>query len=213
MSKLDKDKLIGVYPSVLDNDKLFNALGRTMADKLGLAYLNVDFAKIYNRIDDLEEGVLDILAQDFNVSWYDYNATVEEKRAIIKNSMNARRHTGTKASVESIISDVMPGSKVEEWFEYNGDPYHFRMKIPGTWTPEKAEWITKAISLVKNVRSTVDDYTFVLEWLHHLYVGCALYTCGRTTYNVPAVVIEDDWYIDEDSDMLLDENGILLIVE
>ena len=213
MSKLDKDRLIGVYPSVLENDKLYHALGRTMADKFGLAYADVNLTKIYNRIDELDAGVLDILAQDFNVSWYDYNATVEEKRAIIKSSMNARRHTGTKKSVESIISDVIPGTKVEEWFEYNGDPYHFRMKIPGTWTPEKEEWISRAISLVKNVRSTVDDYTFVLEWLQRLHVGCALYTAGHTTYNVPAVVIEADWYIDEDSDMLLDENGILLIVE
>ena len=58
MSKLSKENLIGVYPSVLDNDKLFNALGRTMADKLGIAYLNVDFAKIYNRIDELEAQMI-----------------------------------------------------------------------------------------------------------------------------------------------------------
>lgn len=213
MSKLDKESLMQVYPSVLDHDKLFNALGRTMADRLHAAIISAENANIYTRIDDLEEALLDTLAQDFNVSWYDYNASVAEKRAIIKNSMKAHRRTGTKASVESVLSDVLPGSKVEEWFEYEGDPYHFRLKVPGTWTPEKTEWITKAISLVKNARSTVDDYTFVLEWIQHLYVGCALYTCGRTTYNVPAVVIESDWYIDENSDMLLDEDGILLIVE
>lgn len=213
MSKLDKESMLQVYPSVLDHDRLFNALGRTMADGLGTAITDTEHANIYTRIDKLEEALLDTLAKDFNVSWYDYNATVVEKRAIIKNSMNAHRKIGTKKAVESIISDVIPGTKVEEWFEYDGKEYHFRMKIPGTWTPEKAEWIARTVNMVKNVRSRIDDYTFVLEWLHRLFVGCALYTAGHTTYNVPAVVIEDDWYIDENSDMLLDEDGILLIVE
>ena len=213
MSKFSVENFMANLPDVILKDEHLKQLAEVAARVMFKSLQDPRKAAIYCRIDELDEGVLDILAKDFNVSWYDYNATIDEKRSIIRNSMNARRHIGTKASVESIISDVMPGSQVEEWFEYGGDPFHFRMKIPGTWTQEKAEWITKAISLVKNVRSTVDDYTFVLEWLHHLYVGCALYTCGRTTYNVPAVVIEDDWYIDEDSDMLLDENGILLIVE
>ena len=204
---------MNILPSVLRDDAGMEKLARTVAENINGILPQINRAGIYFRINELDEGLLDVLASDMNIEWYNYNASIEEKRAIIQNSWNIHKHTGTKNALNSVISDVIPGTSVEEWFEYDGDPYHFRMKIPGTWTPEKKAWITKAISLVKNVRSVVDDYTFVMEWIQRLYVGCALYTCGRTTYNVPAVIIEDDWYIDENSDMLLDENGILLIVE
>jgi len=102
---------------------------------------------------------------------------------------------------------------VEEAWEYNGDPFHFRVIFPDSWTPEKVAWATTAINTVKNVRSVLDSYVFNGKWRHNLYVGCALYTHEAVTYQVPVVVIESDWYIDEDSNMLLDEDGILLIVE
>ena len=107
----------------------------------------------------------------------------------------------------------MEDAELQENWEYDGEPFHFRMNFPGSWTPEKVAWATKAIQTVKNVRSVLDSYTFKGRWPHNLYVGCALYTHEATTYQVPVVVIENDWYIDELENMLLDEKGILLIVE
>ena len=69
MSKLSKDTLMSIYPGVLNRDQLFNALGQSAAESLGEAFLNVKHTNIYLRIAELEEGVLDILAKDFNISW------------------------------------------------------------------------------------------------------------------------------------------------
>ena len=78
---------------------------------------------------------------------------------------------------------------------------------------EKEALVIDSGMTVKNVRSVLDSYTFQGKWKHDLFAGCALYTYEESTYHVPAVVIENDWYIDETENMLLDENGILLIVE
>ena len=213
MSKITKADLLHALPEPLRKDPEMIKLAETAAEALIKFWDGIKSPQIYSNIDNLSESMLDQLASDLKIAWYDYNAAVEEKRSTVKNSWNTRKKTGTKKSVESVLSDAIPGSRVEEWFDYNGSPFHFRMKIPESMTQERTDWISQAVNLVKNVRSTADSINFVQEWLQHLFVGCALYTYNHTTYNVAAVEIEDDWYIDENSDMLLDEDGILLIVE
>ena len=36
---------------------------------------------------------------------------------------------GTKWAVETALSAIYPDSVVQEWFEYNGEPYTFRLQI------------------------------------------------------------------------------------
>ena len=213
MSKVTKADLLRALPIPLRNDAGMMKLAETAAKALLKAWSKIESPNIYARIDQLDENMLDQLAKELNIGWYDYEEDLDKKRATIKNSWNVRRVLGTKGAVEGALGDAAEGSYVEEWFEYGGDEFHFRVKIPGMLTQEKIDWIQKAVNLTKSVRSKIDSASFVQEWLHNLFVGCALYTYNHTTYNVAAVEIEDDWYIDENSDMLLDEDGILLIVE
>ena len=52
----------------------------------------IDSLRIYTRIDELPEWLLDILARDFAVDWYDRSYTLEEKK---KPSRTASMFTGT----------------------------------------------------------------------------------------------------------------------
>lgn len=54
----------------------------------------IDSLRIYTRIDELPEWLLDILARDFAVDWYDRSYTLEEKE---KPSRTASMFTGTVA--------------------------------------------------------------------------------------------------------------------
>ena len=127
MSKLSKDSLMSIYPGVLNRDKLFNSLGQSVAESLGEAFLNVKHANIYLRISELDEDVLDILAQDFNISWYDYDFQLETKRRVVAAAFSVHRHLGTAGAMTTAISAIWPNSSVEEWFDYGGDPYFFRV--------------------------------------------------------------------------------------
>ena len=91
-----------------------------------LAY--ADKLRIYTHLDDVSEEVLDVLAVQFKVDWYDQSWKVETKRSVIKTSLEVRRFYGTGWATEKAIATVYPGSKIVEWYNYKGargTPGHF----------------------------------------------------------------------------------------
>ena len=162
---LNKSSLMGLYPAVLNKDELFNALGQSAAELLGDAFLKTAKADIYTRINELDEGVCDILAKDFNISWYDYNFKVETKRRVIAAAFSVHRHFGTSGALITAISAIWPNSKLEEWFEYGGDPYYFRVAVHASENdsePIDSEKILNTINLYKNERSWLESDAIVV---------------------------------------------------
>lgn len=210
MMKFDLTRLV---PRFILEDKdgyaMAKAIEAGLKDFLTVAQQGLD---TWGNVEKMPEWRLDELAWEYNIP-YDYNAETDVKREWIRNVQALSRLYGTPEGITQYMGGYFESAKLLENWEYGGDPFHFRMEFPGSWTPEKVAWATRAINNVKNVRSVLDTYTFIGEWLHRLFVGCALYTHEAVTYHVPVVVIESDWYIDELENMLLDENGILLIVE
>ena len=47
---------------------------------------------IYTQIDSQPEEILDVLAVQFKVDWYDSNYPLEAKRSIIKTALEVRRY-------------------------------------------------------------------------------------------------------------------------
>ena len=203
----------GLVPRFIWNDKNGHALAKALEaglkDFLAVCKQGLD---TWGNVENMPEWRLDEMAWEYNIP-YDYTADVEIKREWIADVYALSRMYGTPKGITEYMGGYFDETTLEEAWQYDGDPFHFRVLFSGSWTPEKVAWATRAINAVKNVRSVLDSYTFIGKWLHDLFVGCALYTHEAVTYQVPVVVIESDWYIDENSDMLLDEKGILLIVE
>ena len=82
---------------------------------------------IYANINELSETWFDVLAYDLHVDWYDYDYPIEAKRAIIRDSVRVHQKLGTKAAVEMALGGIHPKSEIEEWFDYGGKPYRFRI--------------------------------------------------------------------------------------
>lgn len=203
----------GLVPRFIWNDRNGHALAKAMEaglkDFLAVCKQGLD---TWGNVENMPEWRLDEMAWEYNIP-YDYTADTEIKRKWIRNVYELSRLYGTPEGIVEYMGGYFDETTLEEAWQYDGDPFHFRVLFSGSWTPEKVAWATRAINTVKNVRSVLDSYTFIGKWLHDLFVGCALFTYEAATYQVPVVVIENDWYIDELENMLLDENGILLIVE
>lgn len=129
-NSMTSENILAQLPAVLSRSKRLNDLAVAVAHALEDGTQMIDLARIYTNIDALPEALLDILAYDFKVDWYEYDAPVETKRAQLKNNFNAHRHLGTKGAVLDEISVFYPGADVQEWFEYDGEPYHFKVIIP-----------------------------------------------------------------------------------
>ena len=153
-------------PPTLKDDPEINALGRAIAEQLQDTAQQFKKNIIYARIDELDEQTLDILAYDLHVDWYDHSYPIEVKRQTIKDSVKIHRRLGTKYAVETALGAVFPGTRVEEWFEYNGDPYTFRVIINATEngvTAAQQAAVLERVIFYKNLRSHLEAVRFKVE--------------------------------------------------
>lgn len=106
--------------------------------------------------DTMPEWRLDEMAWETNCL-YDYNADIATKREWIKNAIPLYRLFGTPQAVYQYIGSYFDDVDLEENWQYDGDPYHFRVTVEGEWTAEKEVWARRAINTAKNVRSVLDS--------------------------------------------------------
>ena len=157
---LTAENLLRALPTVLQGDESMAALAASIASILAGRVEEIGGLCIYSRIDDLPEGLLDILAKDFKVDWWDGDYSLEEKRQTLKDSWRVHRTLGTKAAVVAAISAIYPDTKVLEWWEYGGQPYHFRLLIDSTFEnvdPEKHQRVMEKVNYYKPLRSVLDE--------------------------------------------------------
>lgn len=181
---LTAENLLRTLPEVLRNDKNMSALASAIADVLAARPAEIQQLMIYSRIDELPEDLLDILAEDFKVDWWDGDYTLEEKRQTLKDSWRVHRMLGTKAAVETAISAIYPETQVSEWFEYGGEPYHFRLLIDSTYEgvdPAKHQRVLDRVEYYKNLRSVLDEVEYYdAGGTAGQYVGAAYLGCEMT---------------------------------
>lgn len=163
MSKLANkgDSLLQSFPYSLSRDDDKQKLAESMADDFAATVVNTDKAMIFPSIDDLPETVLDMLAYDFKVEWYEYSAPIQNKRQTIKECILVHKHKGTKYAVETAVHSLYGKAEVTEWFEYDGEPFHFRITVFGS-SSSRIKQLGLKILYAKNLRSVLDTVIFVL---------------------------------------------------
>ncbi len=159
----DGKSVLDTFPPTLARDDDKRKLADSIADSIAELMSDTDKAAVFTRIDDLDEPLLDILAADLKVEWYDYEGTVEEKRKTIRECIDVHRYKGTKYAVETALKGVYENVRVSEWFEYGGEPYHFKVTIyDSANNDEKRSRILYKIKYYKNLRSVLDDVVFMI---------------------------------------------------
>jgi phage tail P2-like protein len=185
------ENLLRSLPEVLRGDSKMLALATAIAGALSARPAEIAALEIYNRIDELPETLLDILAYDFKVDWWDADFKLEEKRQTLKASWDVHRHLGTPYAVERALSAIYPESTVREWFEYGGDPFHFRLMIPVDQTTLDLTKHARVLALVnfyKNLRSILDEVEYfgsggsATAYAATAFIGCEM-TIYATAHN------------------------------
>ena len=163
---ITRENLLLIVPPALTHDPAMMARAAADAEALAARLAEIDRVGIISNIDALDEPVLDILARDFKVDWYDPEYSLEEKRRTVKSSWRVHKTLGTKAAVETAISAIYPHTKVLEWWEYGGEPYHFRLDINITndnIDSEKQRRVLERLNFYKSLRSHNDGVTYFVE--------------------------------------------------
>lgn len=170
--KPTRENLLETLPVFLRTDESVAKLADAMAQTLAQRLEEIDRLRIYPDISRLDEKLLDILAYDFKVDWWDYNYGLEEKRALFKSSFSVHRHLGTRSAVIKALASIYSGASVEEWFEYGGNPYGFKVLLQDKDMPVMipAKEIRKAVDFYKSLRSHLDKIILIIQALVQLEV-------------------------------------------
>lgn len=171
--RLDNIVWSEIIPQAIRNDTQVQAMSAAVTPQLQDVSQKIEECIILARLDELPETVVDLLAWQYHVDFYENGLTLNEKRRLVKTSIDVHRHKGTPYAVQTVVSAILENAKVEEWFEYGGDPYHFRVKlITGPMTgAETIAKLTKAINMTKNARSWLDGVEFSREIMQEIYIG------------------------------------------
>lgn len=141
------------------------------------------------RIPLLLEPVVDALAWQFHVDTYDEALDLDQKRKLVENAIRDHRYKGTPWAVKSVVKVIIGYAEIEEWWQYGGQPYHFR--VNGTDGEvvygEKLEKIVHAINQAKNVRSWLDSIYYKRKIPTSKNVGIGIQNYKKITIGLPGI--------------------------
>jgi len=164
MKKVDDVLVTDLLPSSLARSEVVRdvaqACGASLHDVVG----RMSELLIYSCIDELEESVIDDLAWQFHVDFYDTGLTLAQKRALVKSAIKDHKYKGTPWAVKSVVKAIRGDVVLQDWYQYGGKPYHFRVNGLGgaMVSADELTRLVAAIYSVKNVRSWLDGVSF--DW-------------------------------------------------
>ena len=167
------DKLVPEWQSDLPEVQAIGyALSRSNQRILNL----INQSMVYAGIDNLQEKVLDVLAVELRAQFYDEKMELSKKREIIKNTLYLHG--------KEMVEYVFGGGKVTEWFDYEGEPFHFKVSTTEILSGEKNEMFTKLIKSMKNARSHLDSIIRERTTESTIYMAA-----GETSYSIAPVIV------------------------
>lgn len=188
MMKLDNLDFIKLLPQFMREDTAVQGLSAAVNNIVGELAAKVRTLSTWDCIDELSEAELDYLSWELNIPWYDKSAAIDVKRQIIKDSDITHQRLGTKWAVENVITTYFGDGTVEEWFEYDGDPGHFRVVSSNpTISDENMTRFLSLLDKVKRASAKLDAVVISGSGSVSMFLGAGLHDVGSTRWRVDMV--------------------------
>lgn len=189
MMKLDNLDFVKLLPQFMRDDSAVQGLAAAVNDIIPGLTAAVRRLSTWDCIDELNEAELDEMAWELNIPWYESTAPIEVKREVIKNSDIVHKTLGTKWAVENVIATYFGDGSIEEWYEYGGEPGHFRVlsSNPSLNNERLSEFLT-LLNKIKRASAKLDGINITLDAELILSAGVALHEVSHETYAIGAVM-------------------------
>lgn len=112
-----------------------------------------------DRIDFLEEELVDLLAEELHVDFYDIKSSLAEKRNLVKSSISTHMIKGTPQSINTVLNVFFKGAKLMEWFEYGGEPGWFKIDISDATITQDITTVLQMIESTKRKSQWIQELT------------------------------------------------------
>lgn len=177
MRELKHTSLLDVLPPNLAEDETLRNVALALDGEMQRTTELSRMVLLLARIDELDDATIDLLAKQFKVDFYDADTPLERKRELVRTSIAWHRKKGTPAAVQQVVDTLIGGARVQEYWEYGGKPYFFRIGgITGPLVSENTiTAIARAIKISKNTRSHLEGILFDRHLQEKVYMGAGVY--------------------------------------
>lgn len=169
--------LLDILPDSLKKDPDFLAMAEAMTPEFQEISEAITETLLMPRINELPENVVDLLAWEKHVDFYYPDLPIEQKRELVKNAVHWHRKKGTPGAIEDLVRTIFFSGDVQEWWEYGGEPGHFKVIITDpSATNERAQEFLALVNSVKRASAwlesieikTVDDLPLYFANVLHM---------------------------------------------
>lgn len=196
MIKLEDLSLNDLLNANITNNEDIKYLAEALSLELQNITKDIDRLLILVDIDNQNEETIDLLAWQFHVDFYEpLGMDLEKKKKLVKNSLKTHRQKGTKAAIFNMISILYTEKcKISEWFEFDGDPYTFRINIENeSVSAEDMKNIMKIVDEYKSCRSHLEKIVFNKFTDLSLFAGFV--GKKKTIFSIPYVNSENSAFV------------------
>lgn len=155
--KLKEANLEQVLCAPLRDDETGRAFARVLSPCLRRLAEQAERVLLLPNVQRLPEEILDALARELHIPWYDDGVARSVKREVVAQSDRVNMRLGTPYAVEQVAAAYFGEAVVEEWWEYGAAPYSFRVRTPNIEAvTENHKVFQDVIAYTQNLRSVFD---------------------------------------------------------
>lgn len=151
-NNLKKDIKVQCYCYALDN-QVKKILDRTKK------------INIWSDLENADESLLDYLATELRTQYYTPSLEVSVKRKLIANTLVWYLKAGTKAALEELMTTAFGEGEVKEWYEYDGEPHHFKI------ITENSSTVDTNAAIFLNMLDSIKRKTAILDSIEIMSLG------------------------------------------
>ena len=207
---LSELEFIQLLPHWMRDDRANIGLAKATDKEIGAMAKAALMLSIWDKIDELPDVYLDLLAWQLDIVWYNSTADRAARIQIIRDSDKMHMILGSKAAVEQILSTYFGPVEMREWYEYGGTHDHFMLKIPNASTVENEEEFMRILNAIKRASSVFDGYIVGFDTDLTIYSGAAIadysveeYGKFKERYDEGFITNEGEQFITSDGDMFI----------
>lgn len=179
-----RDDLNSPTPEVVFQDPSFAAMTSAFTSALKGFLSHVDMAqldelRVKAKVAKLAPDLLDHLGLlDFRAVGYDTSMTADIRRRLVMSACDDNAHLGTPDSVAKLVNLVFGHAVVEEWWQYGGNPYRFRIRTTDpVIDPVRIATLNRAILNTKPISRWPDPVARTRDVGDNItYVGAAFFS-------------------------------------
>lgn len=182
--------IVKLLPAFMRDDCAARGLSAPLSDMVQEISATLDLLSTWDHLDTLPEKDLDELAWEINLLWYNKAASMDIKRSIVRNGFLTHSKLGTKWAVENVIATYFGVGIIREWWEYAGDPGHFKvLSTNPTITNERLDEFLLLLEKTKRLTAKLDGVFITLTNKLYLYFGFAYHDVTHERHRIGADII------------------------